>query len=104
MTTYERSGQPWRDDPAEEVVEEMLHEFSEHIGTDGPHETFGHPREDVVGHLVDQPERRVGHVHHDPVAWDSHDTEGLSSEELAMHYVDEEHLNADFEDLPEELV
>lgn len=105
MTTYERTGQPWRDDPAEEVMEELLHDFSEHIGTDGPEETFGHPREGIVGHLVDSPERRKhGVVAHDPVAWDTHDLEGLSAEESAMHYVDEDSLNEDFEPLPDEYV
>jgi hypothetical protein len=103
MTTYERTGQGWKDDPAEDVVRELLDELSEHLGTDGPAETFGHPAEGLVGHLVDQPEmRRNGGMAHDAVALDTHDLEGLTVEEMAMHYIDEE-TEAE-EPLPEELL
>lgn len=89
MTIYERTNQPWDEDPAELLAEELLHEFSDHI------ETESAPlRHEGIGHLVDQPERRRnGVVFHDLVAMDSHDFEDLSIEELAMHVVSEDDLD-----------
>ena len=53
MTDYERSGQPWKDDPATDVISAYHGHVSEELGTDGPLETFGHPDESRVGHLLD---------------------------------------------------
>lgn len=104
MTDYERSGQPWRDDPATAVIDAYHHHVSEELGTDGPVETFGHPDESRVGHLVDDNAPLVDTTP-ESYAHDTHDLEDLAAEELAMHYVDEESeaaLEGD-DDLPEYL-
>mgnify|MGYP003572804908 FL=1 len=75
------------DDPAEEVVQELYHELSEELGTDGPPETSGHPDESVVGRLVEEDEGAHPHVVAEALALDSHDTEDLSAEEAAVHMV-----------------
>jgi hypothetical protein len=105
MTEFMRSGQPWKDDPATAVIRAIHDDVSEELGTDGPMETFGHPDESRVGHLVDD-----NLPLHDDVAealaHDTHDVEDLSVEELAMHYVDEEAeaaLDGTDDDLPEYL-
>lgn len=95
MTQYERSGQPWRDDPAQEVVDAMYRELSEDLGTADPAETFGHP-DDLVGHLVEDDEGAHEDVTSEAVAYDTHDQEDLAAEELAMHFVD---LDAPEDDL-----
>ena len=104
MTDYERSGQPWKDDPAKDLIGAYHSHISEELGTDGPEETFGHPDESRVGHLVDDHGEQVDDVA-ESVAHDTHDVEDLSSEELAMHYVDEEvELSLDEgDDLPDYL-
>lgn len=104
MTTYERSGQPWKDDPATDLIDAYHNHVSEELGTDGPVETFGHPLEDRVGHLVDENGTLVDDVP-DSIAHDSHDVVDLAAEELAMHYVDEESdaVLEDDDDLPEDL-
>lgn len=96
---FVRSGQPWRDDPATEVVDVMVGDISEHLGTDGPEETFGHPDESRVGHLVDDDEGGLLTETTDVLAYDTHDVEDLAAEELAMHYVDADSEEADQEDL-----
>jgi Family of unknown function (DUF5709) len=103
MTDYERSGQPWKDDPAAELIGAYHHDISEELGTDGPEETFGHPDESRVGHLVEEDEGFRPDVTPESIAHDSHDIEDLSSEELAMHYVDDEESLLDDDDLPEAL-
>jgi hypothetical protein len=75
------------DDPAEEVVQELYHELSEELGTDGPPETFGHPDESIVGRLVEDDEGAHPDTTPEALATDSHDTEDLSAEELAVHMV-----------------
>jgi hypothetical protein len=105
MTDYERSGQPWKDDPASELIDVYHHDISEELGTDGPEETFGHPDESRVGHLVEEDEGVRSDETAEVIAFDTHDTEDLAAEELAMHYVDEEpdRLPGDNDDLPEDL-
>lgn len=104
MTDYERSGQPWKDDPAADLIGAYHHHISEELGTDGPEETFGHPDETRVGHLVEDDEGVRSDETAESIAFDTHDTEDLSSEELAMHYVDEESDDTlGDDDLPEEL-
>jgi hypothetical protein len=105
MTDYERSGQPWKDDPASELIDAYHHEISEELGTDGPAETFGHPDESRVGHLVEEDEGVRSDETAEVIAFDTHNTEDLAAEELAMHYVDEEPdtLLDENDDLPEEL-
>ncbi|MEI7780119.1 MAG: DUF5709 domain-containing protein [Actinomycetes bacterium] len=88
MTRYDRTTPTWREDPAHDVVDELLHEVSEELGTDGPEETFGHPDESVVGRLVDDDEGSHPHRNAEATAWDSHDKVDLSAEEAAMHFVD----------------
>ncbi len=78
------------DDPASDVVDELYHELSEELGTDGPAETFGHPDENVVGRLVEEDEGVRTDVTSEVLALDSHDTEDLSAEEAAMHMVNED--------------
>jgi len=87
---FESTGQRWADDPANTVADELLEVLSEELGTDGPAETFGHPDENVVGRLVDDDEGVHQHNHAEAVAHDSHDAEGLTAEESAMHMVDDE--------------
>jgi hypothetical protein len=103
MTDYERSGQPWKDDPAAELIDAYYRHVSEELGTDGPGETFGHPDDSRVGHLLDDDEGVRSDQTAESVAHDTHDLEDLAVEELAMHYVDEEPLDADADDLPEDL-
>ena len=104
MTEYERSGQPWRDDPAAQVVDALYHDLSEELGTEGPQETFGHPDESLVGHLVGDDEGVRPDETPESIAHDSHDVEDLAAEELAMHYVDEDtEAGLSNDDLPEEL-
>jgi hypothetical protein len=88
MTRYDRTTPTWREDPAHDLVDELLLEVSEELGTDGPEDTFGHPDESVVGRLVEDDEGSHSHIVAEAVAWDSHDTVELSAEEAAMHYVD----------------
>jgi hypothetical protein len=103
MTDYERSGQPWKDDPANDLIDAYHHHVSEELGTDGPVETFGHPDETRVGHLVDENAPLRDEVP-ESIAHDTHDVEDLAAEELAMHYVDEEaDAVLDNDDLPEYL-
>lgn len=88
MTRYDRTTQAWRDDPAHDLANDLLHEFSEDLGTDGPEETFGHPDDTRVGRLVEDDEGAHAHLTPEAVAWDSSDRVELSAEEAAMHYVD----------------
>ncbi len=101
MTAYERSGQPWREDPAVQVVDAMYQDISEDLGTEGPQETFGHPDESRVGHLVEDDEGVRADETAETIAHDTHDVEDLAVEELAMHYVDQD-SDAD-DELPEDL-
>lgn len=103
MTDYERSGQPWRDDPAAQLIDAYYTHISEELGTEGPAETFGHPDESRVGHLIEDDEGVRSDETPESVAFDSHDVEDLAAEELAMHYVDEESEVETDDDLPEEL-
>jgi hypothetical protein len=105
MTDYERSpGQQWKDDPAADLIDAYYHHVSEELGTDGPEETFGHPDEARVGHLVGEDEGVRADVTPESIAHDSHDVEDLAAEELAMHYVeDEAEAGLDNDDLPEDL-
>lgn len=104
MTDYERSGQPWKDDPAGDLITAYHNHVSEELGTDGPIETFGHPDESRVGHLVDDNVPLHDDVP-ETLAHDTRDVEDLAVEELAMHYVDEESEGVPDEndDLPEYL-
>lgn len=85
-----RHGHEKFDDPAQDVVEELYHELSEELGTDGPAETFGHPREDVVGRLVEEDEGARADRTSEVLALDTHDLEDLTAEEAAMHMVSED--------------
>ena len=101
MTEYERSRRRKTGDPADEVIDAYLAYVSEELGTDGPAETFGHPDESLVGHLIEDGYMPQEHKHSDVMAFDSHDVDGLAAEELAMHYVDEDaQARADQDDLP----
>ncbi|MEZ5115949.1 MAG: DUF5709 domain-containing protein [Candidatus Nanopelagicales bacterium] len=98
MTEYDRtvSGRRgWREDPARDVMDELYRELSEDLGTDGPEETFGHPDDSRVGRLIEDDEGWRPDETSDTIAHDSHDVDGLSAEEAAMHYMDEEALDAD---------
>ncbi len=78
--------------------------MSEELGTDGPSETFGHPDESRVGHLVEEDEGCASDETPETIAHDSHDVEDLAAEELAMHYVEEDSEQpVDDDDLPEYL-
>lgn len=105
MTDYERSpGQPWKDDPAGDLIDAYHHHVSEELGTDGPEETFGHPDEATVGHLVGDDEGVRRDETRESIAHDSHDVQDLAAEELAMHYVDDDSQDAGGgDDLPENL-
>ena len=85
-----RHGREKVDDPAQDVGEELYHELSEELGTDGPAETFGHPDENVVGRLVEEDEGVRTDVTSEVLALDTHDVEDLSAEEAAMHMVTED--------------
>ncbi|MCB0917433.1 MAG: hypothetical protein KDC39_02560 [Actinobacteria bacterium] len=84
-----RGNRAKRDDPANDVVEELYTELSEELGTDGPIETFGHPDESVVGRLVEDDEGVRSDTTSEVLATDSHDTDRLTAEEQAIHYVPE---------------
>ena len=105
MTDYIKSpGQRWKDDPAGDLIDAYHHNVSEELGTDGPQETFGHPDEARVGHLVEDDEGVRPDETPESIAHDSHDLEDLAVEEMAMHYVDEEPGDPqDNDDLPEGL-
>jgi hypothetical protein len=96
MTEYERSGQPWRDDPAATLVNELYHDISEELGTDGPAATFGHGDSHRLGRLVE--EQDGGPDASDVLAQDSFDTDDLAAEELAMHYLEEDEELSDMSD------
>lgn len=88
---FESTGQRWKDDPANSIADELLEEFSEELGTDGPSETFGHPREGIVGRLIDDDDvSGQRHDHAEVTARDSHDADSLSAEESAMHLVEDD--------------
>ncbi len=95
MTEYTSTGQKWLDDPAQGVVGELYAEISRELGTDGPADTFGHPDESAVGHLVEDDHGVDRHADSDLLASDSHDLEDLSIEERAMHLVDPDDLTDD---------
>lgn len=98
MTRYDRTTPTWREDPAHDLVDELLHDISEELGTDGPEATFGHPDDTVCGRLIEDDEGVRPHLTAEAVAFDSHDRLELSAEESAMHYVDldaEEDLDAE---------
>jgi hypothetical protein len=101
MTQYQRHRLNRSDDPADELVDAYLGSISEELGTDGPAETFGHPDESLVGHLIEDGYLPGEHKHTDTMAFDTHDVEDLAAEELAMHIVDEDtQTRADQDDLP----
>jgi hypothetical protein len=107
MSGYEttvRGRGGWRQDPAHDVVDELVHDLSEHLETEQTGRAYEHPSAETVGHLVeDDPEGRSGHFT-DTLAVDSHDLEALSAEEAAMHLVaDEDEDLDDDSDLPEDL-
>ena len=79
-----------REDPADDVVQELYNEISADLGTDGPAETFGHPAENVVGRLVEKDEGAHPDVTAEALATDSHDISDLSAEEAAIHLVRED--------------
>lgn len=78
------------EDPADDVVKELYEEISADLGTDSPVETFGHPDEAVVGRLIEEDEGAHTDVTPEALARESHDTENLSAEEAAVHWVNEE--------------
>ncbi|MDP4015152.1 MAG: DUF5709 domain-containing protein [Candidatus Nanopelagicales bacterium] len=92
MSRHGRSSE--RYDPAKDVVEEMYHEISEDLGTDGPEETFGHPDESVIGRLVEEDEGVRPDTTSEVLAFDSHDVSDLSAEEAAVHLVADEEEEA----------
>ena len=95
MSRHRTTGQSWNDDPAQEVVSELYAEISRELGTDGPAETFGHPDDSRVGHLVENDHGMGSHDDHDYLANDSRDLTDLSIEEQAMHVISDEDLDAD---------
>ena len=78
------------EDPAEDVVKELFEEISADLGTDTPIETFGHPDNAVVGRLIEDDEGAHPDITAEALAKDSHDTENLSAEEAAVHWVNED--------------
>ena len=93
MTRHGSLRQPWDEDPARAVVDELYADLSRELGTDGPEETFGHPEEGRIGHLVEDDHGRGDHVEADYLASDSHDLTDLSAEETAMHVMTDEELD-----------
>ena len=100
MTGYESSGQPWRDDPAVELIDAYHQHVSEELGTDSI--TPDPVGDGQVGHLVDENPPLVEGISQSYVH-DTHDVADLAPEEQAMHYVDEE-LEAAMDELPESLL
>lgn len=96
---FESTGQKWKDDPANGTADELLNELSEELGTDGPAETFGHPDESVVGRLVEDDQGAGPDLTSEAIAYDTHDAEGLSAEEAAIHFVDESQIDTEQSDL-----
>ena len=92
MTRHGSLRQPPGDDPALDLVDELYADISAELGTDGPSETFGHPEEGRIGHLVEDDHGVGAHDDRDYLAIDSHDILGLSAEEQAMHLMTDEEL------------
>ena len=82
----------WTDDPANDVVAALYAELSDELGTDGPAETFGHPPEGGLGHLIEDDHGMGTHNDHDYLGFDTHDHIDLSAEEMAMHVMTEVEL------------
>ena len=87
---FETSGQKWLDDPANAVADELLHELSEDLGTDGPAETFGNHSNGEVGRLVDEDAVAGEDRTHEAIAHDSHDALDLTAEEAAIHLISDD--------------
>lgn len=92
QSPFGRSG----DDPAGSVVSELYAEISRELGTDGPQETFGHPQEGRIGHLVEDDHGMGSHDDYSFSADDSHDVLDLSAEEQAMHVMTDDEFDDEF--------
>lgn len=87
---FESTGQKWADDPANAVADELLNEFSEELGTDGPADTFGNNGHSQVGRLVEDDEGTRPDTTAEAVAHDSHDDQDLTAEEAAIHVISDD--------------
>ena len=87
---FEGTNQPWSEDPASSLVDELEHELAEELGADGPEYTpvFRHGGE--IGRLVDEDNGGLDDNTAEAVARRSYDESDMSAEESALHYVDEE--------------
>ena len=83
----------WDEDPANAVVAELYADISRDLGTDGPADTFGHPVEGRLGHLVEDDRGMGSHDDRDYLGTDSGDLEDLSAEEQAMHVMTDVELD-----------
>ena len=87
---FEGTNQPWSEDPASSLVDELEHELAEELGADGPEYTpvFRHGGE--ISRLVDEDNGGLDDNTAEAVARRSYDESDMSAEESALHYVDEE--------------
>ena len=91
---FEGTEQPWSEDPASTLVDELEHQLSEELEAEGP-EYHRKPQPGVVGRLVDEDDGALDDHTSEAIATDSHDDSDLSAEEIAVHYVDEDGEDSD---------
>lgn len=97
---FEGTHQPWRDDPASEVVDELEAELADELELTEPvrHRSGG------IGRLVDEDGGGLDDTTREALARDSGDDENLSAEESALHYADESELSGDDPDLTSDVL
>jgi hypothetical protein len=92
---FEGTRQPWRDDPASELVEELEAEFSDELElTQAPRHRNG-----TIGRLVDEDGGGLDDTTREALARDTGEDDHLSAEESALHYADESELSDEDPDL-----
>jgi hypothetical protein len=87
---FEGNGQPWSDDPAKTLVDELEHELSEELEAEGPEFTPVRRHGESIGRLVDEDGGGLDDTTREALARETYDDSDLSAEESALHYVDEE--------------
>ena len=87
---FEGNGQPWSDDPASQMVDDLEHELSEELEAEGPEFTPVRRQGSHIGRLIDEDGGSLDDTTREALARDTWDDSDLSAEESALHYVDEE--------------
>lgn len=86
---FEGSGQPWSEDPASTVVDALENELAEELEANGPEFVPVWRHGAAIGRLVDEDGGGLDDTTSEALARRTYDSDDLSAEESALHYVDE---------------